>query len=126
MTNTQKYVLIFIPIVIGGFALGVIFKSFVIWVIAMLAVTLMSFVWASRTATEDSERVRQWASENGLQLLECKRKWGPGPFGWWIGRASIYFRFVINDPQVGRRIGWAEFDHTLLGGGRMKVKWVRE
>lgn len=84
MTNTQKYFSIFILIVVSGFALGVIFKSFVIWVIALLAVLLMSLVWSSRMASED------------------------------------------NDPQAGRRIGWAEFDHTLIGGGRMNVKWVRE
>ncbi len=126
MTDSLKYFLIILLIATSGFALFVIFKSFVIWVIAVVAVMIMSLVWSSRMVSGDSEKLRQWASQNGLQLLECERKWGPGPFGWWIGRGSIYFRFVINDPQVGRRVGWAEFDHTLLGGGRMDVKWVAE
>ena len=96
---------------------------FVGWLIIVVAVWVWSIRWNIKVSAESKKRLAQWASESGWQIVQCEKKYRPGPFGWITGRATIYLRFVAHNQYDKRRVGWASFDHSLFAKGRMDVRW---
>ncbi len=98
----------------------------IIGAIVGLAAMFLNVHWLSNSEERATELISQWASENGWQLLEFNRELSTGPFGGIHGRGDIYFHFAIRDQNGHKRSGWAYFDCSLTGGGRLQIKWNQD
>jgi len=92
--------------------------------IFILAALFANAIWMKNSTAKSKERIAQWATGNGWQLLEFEHRFDTGPFGGFHGRSDMYFEFVICDQRQKRHTGWARFDYSLFGGGHYEVKWI--
>lgn len=111
-----------IAFVLISYFFKVSFLTLLPGVILMLAALFLKILWVKSYTAKSRERLAQWAAENGWQLLEFEHRLNTGPFGGFIGKAQLYFEFVICDRRKKRHTGWAHFNYGLFGRGRFQVK----
>ena len=100
------------------------------WVVACVAVILLPVLWGlARWQTRCSfARLNEWASENGLRILQ--RTYEPlwhGPFWWrrWYRDLAVY-RVVVENPDGSRRTAHVRVSGWFFRPADLTVRWEEE
>ena len=73
--------------------------------------------------------VRQWSAENGVQLLECEKRWlRCGPFFFSKSKSQRVFRIIVSDSAGNVFRGYAKCGGYFLGmwSEQIEVRWDPE
>jgi len=79
---------------------------------------------AIRTNNKARELTKQWAEENGWELVEFSWRWNKGPFKEWRRRGDAYYQFAVVDKKGRRRAGWVRYFIRTFGGWDQDVMWA--
>ena len=85
---------------------------------ALLGYTLI------RNNNKARELTRQWAEENGCQLMEFSWQWSKGPFTEWRRRGDSYYRFAVMDKRGQKRTGWVRYFTRIFGDWDQDIVWT--
>jgi len=91
-------------------------------IVLILAFSGVHWLFVSRRRAD----LRQWAAENGLEILSSDKKYiiGTGPFKWWTNsRNQLVFFVRVRDRGGRERSGWVRCGSYLGPGKDVEVKW---
>jgi len=83
--------------------------------------------WIRIFVSRAHERLRNWAAENGLQIVKVHRRpfWNrTGPFSLWVHRRDQPILFLrVRDREGHERDCWVRY---RIFGSKVEVQWVEQ
>jgi len=90
---------------------------------------VIAFCLASARATKSEEMLRQWATKQGIRVVDFERPlFARGPFFWESSSQQAVFRITAEFPDGHIAHGWVLCGSVFLGpwSDEMIVKWDKE
>jgi hypothetical protein len=98
----------------------------------VLAFVCNRYDYDQRNGRKASALLQEWASSNGLRILQVRRNFWlpPRPLAWWLGTKqsqTIFHVSVYEDSSHLTRSAWLRMDATMpyqSASKPIEVKWV--